>query len=176
MYGPHGASFAPVAGRDALDFVEPYARNALAILKSGQQHGWFMFFFRESRVVHTEILMARDKADKYVLAQQVAEIAARVGADGVVEMGEMWIHRALKDSDGLLVGYDHSVKPEEALGVYGETVDGRGKGIIIRFDRTFYGAVTIHGMEPWEGMSNFLAPLRAVWRGQIGASGADERS
>jgi hypothetical protein len=161
-YGVQWASIMPSRGaRTALDLIPAWTKSAVAILRSGEGHGWFMYFFSGPRIVHTEILMARDKADKYALAQSMAEIAARNNADGVIEIGELWQYKALYDPKGNMVDVDKNAKRTEALGISGELATGERLYITIPFQRTFYGAVTVGDPVETTGEDNFLAPTRA---------------
>lgn len=160
-----------IGARSALDYVKPYAALGEQILRSGEDHGWFHFFYRGGERLHTEFVAARDRADKFALSQQLAELAIRIGADGVLQVAEVWIGRLPEEGQALI---PPALQPDrtEALQIYAEISSGETRGLIIPFSRSAFGGVQIGETIEESHPSNFLLPLRAAWR--AGRRGAPE--
>ena len=150
---------------NALDFVEGYLEIGREILKRHPDHGWFITYFRGATRVDVDFLAAQNVQHKWALAQGIAAKAIRLGADSVIETGEAWYAPISTNEDGTLVPARDHVAKKEVLMIHAETADGRVKGLLLPFARTFYGSLSIEE-EPIESStpSNFLAPLRAAWR------------
>lgn len=149
-----------------IDLIPMFIKNATAIAQSGEEHGWFIFFFRGITRLGIEALAARDASDKRILAQNIAEIVAANHIDGIVEIGEVWQAPMTSDPEGAFVR--PAVHPErtEAISIWAETATGQKASIHIPIKRRRLRA-TIVG-EPvqvdTESITNFfLEPVRRVW-------------
>ena len=157
----------PEAEPDSLfDLLPVYISSAQAIAKSGEEHGWFIFFFRGIVPVGQEILAVRDAADKRDLSQRVAEIVAINRIDGIIEIGEIWQAPITPDSEGAFIR--PAVHPDrtEAITIWAETASGLKHSIMIpitrrRLRKPLVGDVIEIDTET--AINNFLEPTRRVW-------------
>jgi hypothetical protein len=149
---------------NAIDMMPIYLAQAHAILRSGEEHGWFVFYFRGRHMVHQQILYARDRADKRTLAQEVAEFVAINSIDGVIDIGEAWFSGLEVGDDGAIVSPTDSPDRKEVLMIHAELATGEVRSVIIPFRRRRFGKPVID--DPIEGPSRdyFLEPTRTVWR------------
>lgn len=123
-------------------------------------------YFRGDTIVHSDMLSARDKADKYSLSLAVADRVTALDADGIVMIAESWQRTPVYDEDGNMIGA--SEKPVgEVVGYWVMTKDGRQGMWLLPFNRTAFGVVTVgEPVEEDKGYPNFLAPVRAAWAGR----------
>lgn len=168
-YGPHGATFHTIRARSILDLLPSFAIQGRAIIGSGEEHGWFIWFYRGLKQVHVEVMAARDKADKWTLAQRVADVAARLGADGVIEVGEVWLGNVPEPGEPYVHAEDQPDR-REGLAVSAELATGEARTIIIQITRTDDGVAFSDPTEVDEPTSNFFAPLRAYWAHHVQSS------
>lgn len=150
-----------------LDLTDWYAERAKAIVRSGEEHAWMVFFFRGTVPVDAQALFARDAAEKRALAQELADIVAVNGVDGVVEVGEFWHAPFTVGPDGAhLRPADHPHRGE-ALAIHIELADGRSKttSLLIERRRGLRRRVKFLPTHDESGyQNNTLEPVRAVWR------------
>lgn len=158
----YGAPIHVIGARDARDYVEAYADLGERILATGEEHGWFHFYFRGPNLIYTEVVAARDKADKYALAQHVADMVRRLDVDGIVQISEIWMGKIPADGEQF-VPVSEQANRTEALQIYAEISSGATRGLIVPFSRSAFGIVSIG--QPFEENTptNFLLPARAVW-------------
>ncbi|WUJ72301.1 hypothetical protein OG809_03335 [Kribbella soli] len=148
-----------------VDMMPIFVANAKAILRSGDEHGWFIFYYRGRNMVHRQVLYARDRADKRDLAQRVAEFVAANSIDGIVEIGEVWVSSALEvDDEGVLISPTDSPNRTEALGIHAELATGETKSVTIPFRRRRFGRPVIEDPITGQQRNYFFEPTRAVWR------------
>ena len=155
--------------RSALDYVDAFVENAKLIVRSGEQHGWFILYFRGAERVYAQALTARDKADKWSLAQQVAETALSLGVDGVIEIGEVWMGR-VPTAGGPFVEPSEQPDKREAITVYAELSTGQHRSQLVPIIRS--RIVPVMFGEPIEmarDQNLFLGPLRSLWARQRSA-------
>ena len=153
-----------------LDLGDWYTARAKAILRTGEEHGWFLFLFRGPTPVDARVLHARDAADKRALAQEVADLVAINGIDGVVDIGEMWQSPITKAADGAFVRPAEHPEREESVGIHIELADGRARNIQVPFTRRRGRRRRVHVLPPIEMeqyKNNFLEPVRAVWQAKV---------
>ena len=151
-----------------IDLLPMYIENATAIARSGEEHGWFIFFFRGIVPLWPpQALIARDASDKRDLAQNVAEIVATNHIDGIIEVGEVWQAPITPDPEGAFVR--PAVHPErtEAITIWAETAAGQKASVHIpvtrrRFRSPIVGDPIEVDMESAKNF--FLEPVRRVWK------------
>lgn len=160
----YGAPARPRDARSALDWVDTYVTNARSILETGDEHGWFVLYFRGGTTVHSEALAARDKADKWTLAQHVANMADRLDADGVIQIGEVWIGTLPKDGAPYLPAGDQPNR-REGVAIHAATSSGATRTVLIPFRRSAaFGFVEVgEPEEPEHDQMLFFAALHAMW-------------
>lgn len=149
---------------NVVDWLPYYAENARAILRTGEEHGWFVFFFKGRNLQSSQTLAARDGADKRALAQEPTEVVARNRYDGIIYVGEVW-HAPLRfDDEGFaLPAVEHPDKTE-AVALHAETADGTVSSIRVPFRRRRFGSPVIQEAVTFVYNDQFLSPVRAVWR------------
>lgn len=64
--------------------------QARRVMKKDKHHISIVFLFRENRPVHMMQLEYRDRAAKYLLMRDVAEIVHQKKADAIIHIGEAW--------------------------------------------------------------------------------------
>lgn len=162
-YGPIAEP--PVDARSVLDFVDTRVEMARVILQKDRDHAWTMSYYRDANLVHTEYLVARDRADKYQIALHVAEVARRLRANGVLEAGEVWMATASRKDPNL--PSDLSVVPgrQEGVMVSASTASGEHRSVIVNFRRSAFGIVTLgESVEMPTHVANSLLPLLESWK------------
>lgn len=150
----------------ATDRVREYFENGRAIILSGEEHGWFIWFFRGGRVVDNRVLSAATKQDKHILAQQIATLVSAQRYDGVITCGELYESPEEYDTGGAPIPPEEHPQRVDVLGVHAETADGRSAGGYLRFRRRPHGRPKILDETTYgDGavVDNFLAPTRLVW-------------
>lgn len=149
-----------------LDVVPEYVERAQAILRSGEEHGWFVMFFRGARLLSSQVLAAADAVEKRELAKQVVEMALDLDATGIIEIGEVWTAQVALDA-AKFVRPEANPEREEALIISAMTIGGASRNVVIPFSRPEGPGGTVSIGEIYEeerSVNNFLAPLRAAWK------------
>jgi hypothetical protein len=154
------------APESPIDLLPMYIKGATAVAHSGEEHGWFIFFFRGIAPVDSRALLARDAADKRDLAQSIAEIVAANRIDGVIEIGEVWQSPATPDPDGAFIRPGAHPERTEAIMIWAETANGQKSAVQIpikrrRLRRPVVGDVI--ELNAKSAKNNFLDPVRGVW-------------
>jgi len=149
---------------NAVDWLPTYAESARSILKTDDDHGWFVYFFKGRAVRDSRILAARDGADKRALAQEIAEQVALNGYDGIVHIGEVWQSPPHFDHEGYGLPTAEHPDKTEAVVLHAETADGAVGTTLVPFRRRRFGGPVIQEAIQVDSSDLFLAPTRAVWR------------
>jgi hypothetical protein len=148
-----------------VDWLPYYVEQGRAILLSGQDHGWFVFFFRGRSVVDMRRIAARDAIDKRLLSQEIAEHVAVNDIDGLVDVSEVWTAPFSVDVDGVPVTATENPNRGESLCFYAVDAYGHEASIHIPFERRRFRKRPILGEpEPFGGENMFYLPTREVWR------------
>lgn len=148
-----------------LDLLPRYVELAKAILRTGEEHGWFVLYFRGTTPIDRAFLEAIDAPQKRGLAQGVARRALELDATGVAEIGEAWVSPQSDDAKGFTRPADHPER-REALVLAAETSSGLSRQAIVPFERPEgVGGPVIFGESDFvDGpVNNFLVPLRDAW-------------
>jgi hypothetical protein len=150
---------------DAVPFVTDMGRR---ILQKGDEHGWFMFYFRGGAIADMQVLLALDAAGKRKLAIEAADHVARNGFDSVLTVSEMWMSSIMLDDDGVPIRPAEHRDRSEGLGIFAERSDGQYRSVIIPFERRRMIKKIVVLSEPLDASDqpphNFFAPLREVWK------------
>lgn len=111
-----------------------YEESAKGILRSGEDHGWFTYYYKSGVVVDSRIHTAMDAQGKKAVAGQIAHTALACDADAVIMINEVWISEEKLTKDGAF--YPPSVDPErkEAVLIDGIAKSGAKATIIVPFD------------------------------------------
>lgn len=150
-----------------LDRLPRFVESARSILRSGDEHGWFIWFYRGANPVHHRALAARDAADKRVLSQELAELVYLNDIDGVMEVGECWVGEPLLDEEGAPIPAAEQPDRREAVTIHVATAAGVEKSVVIPFRRRRFGRPVIEDpVYDVALVNNFIAPIKAAWRRQ----------
>jgi hypothetical protein len=169
-YGIHaveGTEY-PEDPQTVIDLLPYFLYRAKQILLADPDHGWFVFFFRGLQMFPGVHLQAVSREDKYLLAVQVAEHAARNNFDAVIMVSETWIAPMATDEDGHIVHPSDNPERSDALVIHAEDAAGNARYVVLPFDRAADGKVTLEeSFEQSARDSNFFAPLRKVWNSPL---------
>jgi hypothetical protein len=166
--GESGRPVKPVASNavTVIDHLPTQIEHAKAILRSGEDHGWFMFFYRGAVMVGNRFLAAENAQQKRKLAQSMAEVVLDLDATGVLEVGEVWWVPGGGIDDENWARPGNRPDRKEALSLVATTMSGRSVSAFIPFERpggvggpVFFEETVIQE----DATSNFLAPIRAAW-------------
>jgi hypothetical protein len=80
--------------RDPEELLHGIFDSARALFEKDGYHVWLAFLLKGKTVVYFMQLSARNQADKYIVMRQVGQEVLRRGADGVVEVGEVWMAKS----------------------------------------------------------------------------------
>ncbi len=148
-----------------LDLIPAQIEHAKAILRSGEDHGWFIIFYRGGIPVGNRMLAAANAQQKRELAKEVAEVALKLDANGVLEVGEIWMSPSSEVDGQFTRPADHPER-REAVSLHAMLISGKEVQVIIPFTRPegLGGPVEFGEVEILdEVINNFMAPLRAAW-------------
>lgn len=101
-----------------------YAKTVKGVLKSGEDHGWFTYYFRGGRLIDSRIHIALDAQGKRAIASEIAYTALGGGADAVVMIVETWISEAHLTKDGAY--YPPSLDPSRTEAVMIQAISKSG--------------------------------------------------
>ena len=180
----------PAVPRDALSeiqtaeelstLVNSFGQAALGILRSGEEHGWFSYYFRMGHGIDVCFHSASDKQGKMAISGEIAHRALRSQADVVLLLGEVWYTPMAVTRDGAYMPPGVNPSREEAMVIYAVAKSGAQANLMIPFT-TVSGEppnrqVEIGDPEP-NSLQNFglLEPTRrawgiGAWKGRPGAS------
>lgn len=147
--------------------VATYAEIARGILRSGQDHGWFSYFFRKGRMAGALVHATIDKQGKHAIASEISRKALELGADTVLMIGEAWTSKMEQTPDGAYVPPSLHPEKTEVLVVDAVSKSGATAGGILSF-HTLAGEpphreVEIGEFTTQSSASNILSPTRAAW-------------
>jgi hypothetical protein len=163
----------PQLSRESLpQYAKEYEERAKGILQKGEDHVWMVLYFRSGTTVGSELLAARDSADKRDLARRIANNVARNDSDGVVMIGEVWLSPMIQLPDGDYVQPSEHPKRREAILIEIILADGSASSTTIPFRRGHKSGIPGRGRKVIFGESmhldksnyQILEPTRAVWR------------
>lgn len=162
----------PLTTESLPQYVKEYEERAKGILRTGQDHGWMVLYFRSGITIGAELLAARDSADKRDLARRIANKVARNGSDAVVMIGEVWMSPIIHLADGDYVPPSAHPQRMEAILIEFIFADGTVSSTTIPFRRGRKFGIPGFGrkVEFEESIHlekskfQFLEPTRAVWK------------
>lgn len=91
-YGPFVSAATPPS--NLLEHVRTIFDQARRVLKKDGHHVPIVFFFKENLLVHLLELHYENRASKYLLMREVAEVVRQIQADAVIHIGEAWTAKA----------------------------------------------------------------------------------
>jgi hypothetical protein len=149
-------------------FVSWQGQVATGILRSGQDHGWFTYYYRQGHMVGNRVHMTTDAQGKHAIASEVARAALESEADLVLLLSEIWYSPMDKTADGAFHPPGLHAQRQEALLVYAAARSGAEASLMIPF-RMLSGEppnrrLTISDPIS-DSVANFgvLQPTRGVW-------------
>jgi hypothetical protein len=113
--------------------VSWYGQVATGILRSGQDHGWFTYYFRQGRTVGNRVHMTTDAQGKHAIASEVSRVALESEADLVLLLSEIWYSPKDKTADGAFHPPGLHPQRQEALLVYAAARSGAEASLMIPF-------------------------------------------
>jgi hypothetical protein len=144
-------------------FAEAAVERAKTILVKDGYHAPALFLFGSDGRVMPYALEFHDQQDKYVQWERVAREVERLGATGLVFIGEAWI--ATADAKTPVVSPSEDPKRGEILVVTAATADGRQRSYGVRFKRRLFGRFRFEPMVVLEDQRDFfLDGVRRVWQ------------
>ncbi|MFC9840904.1 hypothetical protein ACFVKB_45190 [Rhodococcus sp. NPDC127530] len=151
----------PESPTSALDWVEFMMKTAKMVVAAGQEHMWFIHFFRGGKPDGAPWgILPRNSLDKRRFAQQVAEVCEVFGYDGVLSISEMWV-----GSPGGNLLPSQQKNRTEALSVDAACADGSHRQSVVTLVR---GEGTVDFVDKeWDlGVEGFgfFKPVKEVWR------------
>jgi hypothetical protein len=151
---------------DPYGFVPTILDVARSIVRTGQQHLSFIWFFRGPAPMFVATMAISSDSDKRRCAQIAAETTAAMHFDGVMTINEAWLAPLTIAADGFpVLGRDHPEK-REAIVVEIQTADGRKSAVSVAFHRD--SDRSVHFDRPieygHEMKSGFFEPIQRVWR------------
>lgn len=152
----------------SLDAVPFISDTACRILQKGEEHGWFIFYFRGGAIADMQILEALDAAGKRKLAMEAADQVARNAFDSALIVSEMWTAPITPDDEGVPIKPAEHSGRTEAIGIFAEDHHGNYRSVVIPFERKRIIKKIVVVGEPRDlsdqPPNNFFAPMREVWK------------
>ena len=147
--------------------VAHYAEVARGILHSGQDHGWFSYFYRKGKVAGALVHATIDRQGKHAIASEISRKALELGADAVVMIGEAWQATVQETLDGSYVPAELHPEKTEVVMIDAVAKSGATAGGILSF-HTIQGEsphreVEIGDYTTLSSASGVLLPTRAAW-------------
>ena len=147
--------------------VNYYAAMARRVLESGQDHGWFTYYFRRGRMVGNRIHQTIDSQGKQAIASNISRVALELDADAVVMLGEVWTAPMHPTPDGGYLPPAHHPEKTEGLLIDAVARSGAVAGLLMPF-KVIQGEppnrqVEVGEPDTDEGVTGLLLPTQRVW-------------
>ena len=144
-----------------LAFAETLIPVAKRVLAKDKYHGRFVFLHTPSGWQIVE-LNARDRPEKYVLAQILAQMVQRYQADAIVQVGEVWMS-LLEKMEGRQ-NPEYAPDKQEALMINVADSQGFCRIITVPFRRALFGKIKFSETEVTDStVPYWLANVFKVW-------------
>lgn len=151
-------------GEDVITSSAVWFESAKRVLATDGYHNPIVLLETADGSGELHALDAPDRASHYVQMQQLADQVERLGAVGLIHIGEFWAAPAADLKPGQQPSELASRK--EALQVTAATADGRNRVHSVEFWKTETGKIEFRS--EWVSDDSerlgFLAPVRRVWR------------
>lgn len=162
-------SFGQLRSKDEISALVSWCRDVgRRILVSGQEHGWFTWYYFRGRPVASHVHITTDAQGKQAIAAEIARLALEYEADLVVLLGEIWMSPLDTTVDGAYHPPSLHSNRREALLIYATAKGGTEVSVVIPF-------VHVSGEEPnrvvevqeemWDQVYDLgvLQPTRRAW-------------
>jgi hypothetical protein len=160
------ASPSPDMSPDAFAFADVLGEAARQILR---RDGYLIptaFFVRGGSIVQVSPMRLDDQQRKFLIWQHIADDVRRIGADGLVFVGESWIREDMGDG----VRPSEARDRKEAIHVFAAKSTGEVRSVLVPFLRGRFGMFKFDdAQEMREGAFNFFVPVREAWSQVRGA-------
>jgi len=155
------------ANRQLAAAVKYYAVLANGIIQSGQDHGWFSYFFRKGRGVGARVHVSVDGQGKRAIAAEIAKVALQLDADAVLMISEAWVSPPELTVDGVYFPPSLHADRSEVIMLDAIAKSGARAGGILPF-RTVAGdppnrVVEVDEFVPQNGANGILLATLAAW-------------
>ena len=156
-----------VRGFDPLSFAKKLQFMAKRILRRDKHH-LRMMFIRDGRGQwHNVVLVAKDRTEKYVLMQLVAQFVEAQGCDAIVEVGEVWTAIASSNIPQSVRSIEELPGRGEALVVMVATREGLLHWYLTPIKRGPLGGIKLSDtVEVEKQQLPYFEPVIDVWRRQ----------
>lgn len=155
-------------GLDPLSFAKKLQFIAKRILRRDKHHVRMMFIRDGGGNWHNITLTAKDRTEKYVLMQLVAQFVEAQGCDVVIEIGEVWTAKASSEVPQSTDGVEDIPGRGEALAVMVATREGLSHWFLTPIRRGPLGGITLEDtVEVEEQRPPYFEPVIDVWRRQM---------
>lgn len=155
-------------GLDPLSFAKKLQFMAKRIIRRDKHHGRMMFIRDGGGNWHNITLTARDRTEKYVLMQLVAQFVEAKGCDVVIEIGEVWTANASADVPQSTDAVEDIPGRGEALAVMVATREGLSHWFLTPIRRGPLGGIKLEDtVEVEKQRLPYFKPVIDVWRRQM---------
>ncbi|MGO4205097.1 hypothetical protein AB4Z09_25830 [Rhodococcus sp. TAF43] len=176
--------------------VETYAEMARGILRSGQDHGWFTYYFRRGSCMGGRVHMTVDTQGKHAISADIARAALEYDADALVMIGEVWTSPMQRTIDGAYVPPSLHAERTEAVAVTAISRSGASAGGLLSFrvlngepphrnveigefslqsNATFGDGLLLPTRRAWGLVEADVLTGESFWRAQAVGRGPDDR-
>ena len=154
-------------GLDPLTFAKKLQFIAKRILIRDKHHERMMFIRDGRGEWHIITLTAKDRTEKYLLMQLVAQLVEAQGCDALIEIGEVWTTKALLTSEDLPEDVKDLRDRGEALALLVATREGLSRWYQTPIKRGRLGGIKLGDtIEVEMRQLSYLKPVTDVWRKQ----------
>ena len=155
-------------GLDPLTFAKKLQFIAKRMLRRDKHHAWMMFIRDGRGSWHNITLSAKDRTEKYVVMQLVAQFVEAQGADAVIDIGEVWTVLASKAVRHWAKSVEDIPGREEALAVMVVTRGGLSHWFLTPIKRGPLGGIKLEDtVEVEKRLLPYFEPVIEVWRKQM---------
>jgi hypothetical protein len=156
-------------GSDPIAMAEMVVHTSKRMLRKDRAHIRLMFIRDGDGQWNIVRLDARNRAEKHLLMRMAATYVESVGADAIVDVGEVWMLAADRQVD--IVDVDalgETPGVQEGLRVFVATREGFRREYLTPFKKGVFGGIKLGDTELHERLPLpfYFAPVLEVWRKQ----------
>ncbi|WP_155976921.1 hypothetical protein [Nocardia sp. 348MFTsu5.1] len=147
--------------------VRHYSSLARGILESGQDHGWFTYYYQNGASVGARVHVTIDRQGKQAIAAEIARAALEYDADAVILVSEVWTSPMQRTPDGAYIPPSLHESRTEAVIIDGIARSGARAGGILPF-HVIGGEppnriVEVGAWLPQNSTTGLLLPTLSAW-------------
>lgn len=164
----HGDRVADWEKMDPLLVAERVLFQAKRTLRRDKFHARIVFVRDGAGRWHQLGFVARNRTEKHLIIRMVAAFVERVGADALIDVGEVWtLSEQQANTLATLSSIEHVPGRGEALQVLVATREGALKAFDTPFTRGPFGGIRLQDTIVLENQAPYyLQPIIEVWRRQ----------